>query len=637
MASNTPKIIDQSKYNQLSFIGGMNLLGDDTRLQPNQYRIGFNLTNRYDQLDLIPQSVKDEFAPFGVIQEAVTFGDYEILFVSGFAYYKYYTDLNWTPIANFQMSETAPRFWTCAVPVSTTNYVRYAATGAVNEGTTNPAGGIQTSNVAGASAGNLPGLLVQDNINQPMFIFINSDAIPEARTTQTFVEWNIQFTDATNTVVALDDDNNPLDNREYVPVGNAMCWENGILYLVSQDYNYIYRSVSGRPLDFVVNVVNTLATNATNVTLVYPLASASLPSGQAYTTLEDFNGVQIPPFTQIPGGDATTTSYSVGVGGITCLRPLSSGGIFVAAQSANFQVTLNTTPNAPTIFGEYTFIRTFLFNANCLSDRAIFDSNGDTRFIDLTGVRSFNAIEQLQNEGRNSSFTATIQGAFGSLIQDPTAVAGILFNNYELYAVNTIFGPAIAKYDTINNCWTSFEIGQTGGKLVKILIKIELDVQAVYAITVDNQIYRLYAGPNSAVAIVRTVGVCASILYANTNLKMNNPENEIKLLKCRVILNNITEDGTLSFTPYINNRVTKQGTTVKNVTFVEPANISNNITDLPDVNTQLNNILFPTPNNEQGWKLFGIFSWNVGSITQFMMENQDVQPDNSISSRGVVV
>jgi len=52
-----------SRYNQLSFIGGMNLLGDDTRLQPNQYRIGFNLTNRFDQLDLIPQSEKDNFVP----------------------------------------------------------------------------------------------------------------------------------------------------------------------------------------------------------------------------------------------------------------------------------------------------------------------------------------------------------------------------------------------------------------------------------------------------------------------------------------------------------------------------------------------------------------------------------------------
>ena len=97
-----------------------------------------------------------------------------------------------------------------------------------------------------------------------------------------------------------------------------MAWSNGILYIVSQDFNTINRSVNGRPLDFVINVVNTLATNA--------------------------------PYTQIPGGDATTTNYSVGVGGITCIRSLSTGGIFVSASGANFAVTLNQTPNAPTIF-----------------------------------------------------------------------------------------------------------------------------------------------------------------------------------------------------------------------------------------------------------------------------------------------
>jgi len=631
MPSNTPKLIDQSKYNQLSFIGGMNLLGDDTHLAANQYRIGFNLTNRYDQLDLILQSAKDRFAPEGgIIQEMVTFGKYEIIFVSGFCYYKYYTDLNWIQMSNFQMSRTAPRFWTVAVPVSTTNYIRYAATGVTNTGTSNPSGAIQTSSVSSASAGNLPGLLVQDNINQPYFLFIGQNGLPQARVTQSFTQWNISFTDNTNTVVANDTSGNPLDNREYVPIGNSMTWENGILYIASQDTNFIYRSVSGRPLDFVVNVVNTLATSITpQNNVVYP--------GNDPVTGNPYPTVNIPPYTQIPGGDATTTSYSVGVGGIVCLRPVSSGGVFVAASNANFVVTLNTTPNAPTIFGEYTFIRTFLFNATCLSDRAILDSLGDTRFIDLTGVRSFNAVEQLQNEGRNSSFTSMIQSAFGSLTQDSSNVACILFNNYELYAVNTIFGPVIAKYDTINSCWTSFEFAQTGGKRVKILSKIELDVQALYAVTEDNFIYQLYAGPGNATALVRTVGVCSNILYANTNLRMNNPENEIQLRKCRVIVNNITETGQITFTPYINNRISKEGGIPKTINYFAPTNISNNATDLPDVNTQLNNILWSTANCEQGWKLFGILSWDVGSITQFMMEYQDVQPDNSLSTRGVVV
>jgi hypothetical protein len=636
--ANKPALLDLSKYNQLSFVGGMNLLGDDTRLQPNQYRIGFNLTNRFDQLDEIFQSVEDLFAPNGIKQELTTFGNYQILFVSGFAFYKLYSDLNWKEIDNFQMSRTAPRFWTVAVPVSTTNYVRFAATGVLNTGTSNPAGTIQTANISGANFGNIPGLLVQDNINQPQFIFIGADGIPTARVTQNIKQWSISFTDATNTVVQNDINGIPMDNREYVPIGNSMTWDDGTLFITSQDTNFIYRSVSGRPLDFVVNVTNVLATNAAPVVLAYPTT----------TGIQELNGITIAPYTQVAGGDAQSTSYSVGVGGITCLRQQSSGGIFVAASNANFNVSKNKTPGAPTLFGEYTFIRTFLFNANCLSDRAIFDTTGDTRFIDLTGVRSFNAVEQEQNEGRNSVFTNSISAAFKGLIQDPNNVAGILYDNYELYAVQTIFGPAIAKYDTINNCWTSFEIMQTGGKLVKILAKIELAVQALFAVTQDDRVFQLYKGPILATATVRTVGVCSSVLYANTNLKMNNPENEIQLHKCRVVMNNIVAPldpvtglpnltlpaGSISFTPYINNRVTKEGPIPKTIFYEEPAVISSNNTDLPDVNTQLCNICFATPNCEQGWKLFGIFTWTGGSITQFMMQMEDIEPENSMSSRG---
>src|SRR5208282_1327505 len=92
-----------SNYNQSSFVGGMNLLGDDSRLQSNQYRIGFNLTNRYDELDLIPSSIEDPSTPTGVKQALVTFGNYLILFCSGRCYYRYYDEVGWIVIPAFQM------------------------------------------------------------------------------------------------------------------------------------------------------------------------------------------------------------------------------------------------------------------------------------------------------------------------------------------------------------------------------------------------------------------------------------------------------------------------------------------------------------------------------------------------------
>lgn len=586
-----------SEFNQMSFTGGMSLLGDDTRLQPNQYRIGFNLTNRYDELDLIASSIKDTGAPKGIKQELTTFGNYEILFVAGNAYYKLYSDVSWTVIPAFKMSTTAKRYWTCAVPVSLTNYVRYAATGTISTQTSASASGpINTVQVAGASGGNLPGLLVQDNINQPLFIFLDVNGLPQVRTTQTFDEWSIQFTDGTGAVIV-----DGGDNREYVPVGNCMVWNNGILYVTSQDLNFIYHSVSGRPLDFVVNVTNLL-----------PQAS---------------------DYTLTGGGDATTTAYSVGVGGISCIRQLSSGEIFVSASGANFSVTENMTQNAPLQFGEYTYIRTFLFSSFCLSDRAIIDSVGDTRFIDLSGIRSFNAVQQLQNEGRNSVFSNTIQGALNGIIQDATVTAAGYFDNYELYSVITIFGAAIVKYDTVNGCWTSFDIAQVPGKRIKKFAPLQINVLALFCITEDDEVYQLYASPTLVdTAVVRTVGVCANLLYANVDIKMNNPKSEVKPLKFRTILNKLTEDAIVSMSLFVNNRLCFP-TLTKTVTYEAPVTDYSDPYTLPDVNTMLANILFPLPNAKQGWKAFVQLSWSAGVITQYSMELENLTPQNPPNSQ----
>lgn len=627
-----------SEYNQSSFLGGMNLLGDDSRLQTNQYRAGFNCTNRYDTLDPVLKSMLDPAAPLGVKQEFVTFGNYLILFVAGLAYYRHYLSEGWTNIVGFKMSTDAPRFWTAAIPVSTTNYVRIAATGVKNSGTSDPAGAIELSNVAAAGQGNLPGLLVQDNINQPQFIFLDLNGIPTCRVTQSFVQWFITYTDATNTVVATDLNDVQLDFREYVPIGSSMTWEDGVLYVTAQDGESILRSVSGRPLDFVINITNILAANTTPQVWEYtdPFSELSYD-------------VTVPAYTQSgggafdignvfhAGGDVTTTSYSVGVGGITCLRPLSSGGIFVAASNANFAVTKNMSNNAPKIFGEYTFLRTFLFNSTCLSDRVIFDSIGDTRFISLTGVRSFNAIAQTNNEGRNVSFTATIAGAFGSeddpIVQDATETAAILFNDYELYAVQTIFGPCLIKYDTLSQCWTSFDTTQVNGRAIKILGKIELTVRRLYAITDDDKLYSLYVGPDTEEAEFRSVGICANILYANSDVKLANPKSEIKLGKVRAILNRITEDTTCGLLPYVNNRLASVTEETKQITYEPPSTPDVSSTKLPDVNTQLMNLFWSTPNCGQGWKVFLVFKWSGGSFTQFSTEMTDQTPLNPPKSQ----
>lgn len=579
-----------SPFTQKSFHGGMNLRFDDTRVPADSYVVGFNLRNRDDRLDSVLESQLDVAAPSGIKQAILTFGNYIILFCAGKAYYRYYLNTGWIQIDGFSMQRDAPRYWFAVVPVTTTNYARLgtlafnpagAASSVINP--QNPV--ILSNSIIAAAQGNNPGLLVQDNINQPQFIFIGPAGFPICRTTQSYNQWSITI-DATTLLVTE-------DKREYVPVGNTMAWCDGVLYVASTDGNYIYRSVSGRPLDFVIAVDN--------------------------------NGGK--------SGDATSTSYSVGVGGISCLKELSDGSLFVAASSANFQVSKNKTPEAPKIYGEYELNRKFLFNATCLSDRVIIDTLGDTRFIDLTGVRSWNAILQQQNEGKNSVFTSIIQKALTKLpsdsvdlVQNPLYSAAILYDNYELYALNTIFGPSIAVFDSIQNCWSSFDTLQTNNKRIKQFAKIESTIQRLYAITEDDRLYALYIGPNTTLATVRPPSVTAE----------NTPVTELKPTIFRAIVNNIRQNITVTATPFVNNRLTVQGGQSKNVTYRPPAAAYVSDLVLPDINTQLSNLMFTFANTGQGWKSFVLLSWSGGSIVQYSLEYTENTPMNPPLSQGTI-
>lgn len=568
-------------YNQNSFAGGMQLSTDDTRLQQDEYKLAFNCRNRTSVLTPVFSSKQDTAAPAGVKQGIYTFGNYIIVFAAGRAFYRYYTSTGWTQIMGFSMNPSVARYWVEAVPVSITNYKRYVTD------VTKIGNGINLDAVSAATAGNLPGLLVQDNVTQPQFIFIDSGGAIQCRTTQTYAQWSVDW--AAYTVAK--------DKREYVPIGNVMKYVDGILYIASQDKTKIYRSVSGRPLDFVVNV--------------------------------DVSGQK--------GGDADSTYYSVGVGGISSFWPMADGSLFVAASNANFIVSKNMTPGAQTVFGEYTFIRKFLFNATCLDDRCMIDSLGDTRFIDLTGIRSFNAVLQLNNEGRNSAFSFTLNDALVGIRQVQGLSAAILYDNDELYAINTIFGPAIAVFDSINGKWSGFDINQTGGALVKQFAKIELDIQRLYCITEDNKIYTLYSETTYDRALVRPPSVCANNVMTTMTTEQNKIKLQVKPEDFRCVLNLNTTNATASLTTFVDNRLTV-AEQIKSITYSAPNPVYDGTVDMPDINTQLLPIYWTTPNAAQGWKCFFLVSWTGGaSLTQLAVTVKEESVLNPPQMQGVVV
>ena len=588
-----------SEYKQTSFSGGINLLLDDTRLPAsfkykegdtpydityNQYRLGVNTRTRFDICSPIQSSFVDILAPAGVKQAVLTFGNYVILFVAGTAWYQLNGTIGWNQINGFSMDKTAPRYWACAVPLTTTNYGRLANPVSATIAVPSASGGInqiQTNLIAG-TFGTTPGLLVQDGINQPQFIYIDANGQVQCRITQTYDEWTYTIDSSYNVTV---------NKREYVPIGTFMEWYNGILFIVDTNFQYIYRSVSGRPLDFVINV--------------------------------DMNGQK--------GGDASTTSYSVGVSGITAMRAMPGNSLFVAAGGAStFLITLNQTPNAPTIFGEYTFNRQILFNANCITERGIIDISGspsspnagDTVFIDANGLRSFNAILALQNEGRNSIFSATVSGLFTGITNSTTITsstgygwaAAITFDNYAIFSVNTVYGYVLVVYDTINNVYQSIDTLQLGNHAVKQFAAITIAKLALYAITDDDRFVQLYIANSFDPSTIRLGAVSSQ-----------DPKKELKVINVRAIFSNIETDASYTCSIFVNNRLS-QTTTVK-LGYAKPTNPYSGVPIGADIDTQTNSILFSFPNSGQGWKAFAVISWTgTASLVTTSITTEDVIP-----------
>jgi hypothetical protein len=292
-----------------------------------------------------------------------------------------------------------------------------------------------------------------------------------------------------------------------------------------------------------------------------------------------------------------------------------------------YAIQFNRTPNADKIFGEYTFLRQYLFDAGVISERCIMDVLGDTVFIDPEGLRSYNAIIQLQNEGRNSIFSKKVSPLFKGLLQDDSS-ACIVFDNYALFSVNTIYGRKILVYDTLTQSFASMD-DQTLGFGVKQFAKIETNVVQLYAITTNDKLYRLYASNELfAVSSVRLGSMCSQ-----------NPQQEIQPTEFRCVLSGFLQDSTVRCDSFVNNRMnTKQNSQTKDIPFVAPPTPYAGTPDYADVDTQINNIVFNRIGSNQGWKAFFTLQWaGGGTITNTQATTKDLSPNNPLltqSARG---
>lgn len=413
------------KFLQQSFQGGYNRLLDTTRIQRNEYPFLQNGRNRFDVIETIKKPLDiTSTLPDGNFQGLYAAGNFTLVFIDGRAYYRNYAvSGQFVAVADLALSPDVDKIYVELVPASTINLVRK------NSSDTDVSAGILYS---GSTATSPSAVVVQDGINQPWIIQPNGIA----RITKKYTEW---------TPAA----------PEYVPIGKQMLHHDGILYIVSPDGTQIYRSVTGRPLDFMIKIDK---------------------DGNALSE---------------ESGKADTISHKVSFDAITAIRWINTPtGAFFVSTSYNSYLVTPLYDNL--IFGEPRFKNTLLFNTGAQNQFCLVDVLGDTALIDFTGVKSFNAAAQITGEGKNSPFSANVAHLFKDVQQsEPSCIE---FDNYALFAVNTVYGQRVLVYDALSGRYVGLDNYTIEGTILQFASVKTNTERKLLAYTSANKLYELFGG-----------------------------------------------------------------------------------------------------------------------------------------------
>lgn len=428
------------KFSKINWTGGMSSQIDPTKIDPQtQYYLGVNIRTRRNIADTIlaPLDLTSSLPDTGKIQGLYTYGTTLVIFISGRAYYRTSATTPWVLISALSMSPDVDEIDCCAVPSSTINFITTAAVGSTSQ----KSNAVVLGNPIAASP---QALIAMDGVTQPYLIFADGTA----RITQNYAEWT-------------------LDDPEYVPIARLPTYVNGILYCVGKDlagnYTQIYRSVSGRPLNFVILITDT---------------------GKADTSEEL--------------GGAPALANRVSTSPVTAMGevPALPGGFLVTTANASWLVTPDFTN---LIAGEPQFDNQFLFDVGAVNKNSIVSVLGDTTVVCAAGVRSFNGVNQFRWQGKNAPFSAKVNNFISAHVQTNTSC--VSYNDYAYYAVQTVYGPGILVYDFLLENFVSVDL-YDGVLQIRQFAKVQTGVvEELYFYTTDNKFYQALVGTPARAAV----------------------------------------------------------------------------------------------------------------------------------------
>lgn len=545
-------------FKQETWNGGMDLLSDDTQVPSNAYRWGVNIRQRFGKPQPTKAPLEITSIPAGKKQGIVSVGNVLIAFVNGLAYYNIDGNANWIQIPDFSMDTVVDRYYSIAVPSSTFNLLRKADTsGSANA----PINAVVNTRVSGTPAG----ILVQDGVNQPwLIIWDEVNNFFYARVTKNYSQWS----------------NNALLDREYVPIGKQMMILDEILFIVSRDGKSIYRSVSGRPLDFMIQV--------------------------------DVNGNKAPSETI---GGAASTSFAFDFDTITCIQPINIPSSFIYG-TAN-TVRIITLDKTNLIFGEPRFFRSAEISAGIVNQDSVVDILGDIAFVDFENVTAFDAVKQLKFEGKNSVFSLMLSSLLVGVKQSSPCCT--TFDNFGLFDINTIWGRLTAVYDMLLQKWVSLDITDIG-YITQFSTVATPSETKLYCITNQDKLFQLYGSDSY------NTGQLMSRSWTDEDVRA-----EIKTENVRAVFDaGVTEDATVRIREYVDGY--KSQTNSRTLTKIT-AGISFPIyfPIMFDNKPTVNNITFTLDKGRTGQKVATHLQWNNdAALTELQLVTHDLTSNASL-------
>jgi hypothetical protein len=542
-------------FKKSAFLGGLNMQVDPSRVGDDEYALLFNGRSRTGNIVPVRKPGLCPDCPGGKYQGIYAANQFALLIAGGKAYIKNYEvpGSAFNQVVGLQLDPNVDVIYAETIPASTNNFARVPVSDNREEGV-NLRRQIDQTPAA---------VLLQDGINQPWIVLADGTG----RITKTYEQWT-------------------LDDPEYVPVGKQMLHDNGILYIASPDGTLIYRSVTDRPLNFMVIVTT--------------------PDGDKQATEAD--------------GGAANVAHAISVDRLTCLAGLNTpdNAFFAATRKLGAMVVPDFTN---TLFDEPRFDNIDAFGVGPVNQFSFVERNGDYVFVSTKGIRSFNATLNMKRESRNVPFSRKLQRLILGITQTNPALGK--FDDYILCSLKTVYGDAVVVYDETTEQWVSIDQYENVARVKQFATVVTAAQETLLFITEDNKLYEFEAG----------AGAERASLYIG-DFAPETPEKNQKPALLYVALEGATVAGTLMVTPYVDgkrqaNQIVSEPITSNRAPDAVPLTVPFG----DDTKTNVQAIPFDLGRVAQGQKVGFLLEWDGDAeLRGVMLLSEDEAPRSGVKA-----